>query len=154
MLNDGKPQIHVFICFSLIYLVVEVEDNSLAVHLFMLSGASLPMQCKRFPLSFTALLFSGFAMSLLLSNSAYAARSGETLYNSYCIACHMNGVAGAPKFGNKADWQPRIEKGIDTLLKDATNGFKAMPPKGLCFDCSEDELRSAIQYMIDNSSSN
>lgn len=93
-------------------------------------------------------------LTLALSSVAHAARSGETLYNSYCIACHMNGVAGAPKFGNKAEWQPRIEKGIDTLLKDATNGFKAMPPKGLCFDCSEDELRSAIQYMIDNSSSN
>lgn len=148
MLNDGKQQIRVFICFSLIYLVVEVEDNSLTVHLPMSLGASLPMQRKRFQLSFTALLFSGFAMS----DSVNAARSGESLYNSYCIACHMNGVAGAPKLGNKADWQPRIEKGIETLLKDATNGFKAMPPKGLCFDCSESELRGAIQYMIDKSS--
>lgn len=91
-------------------------------------------------------------LALALSSVAHAARSGEALYNSYCIACHMNGVAGAPKFGDQAEWQPRIEKGIDMLLKDATNGFKAMPPKGLCFDCSEDELRSAIQYMIDKSS--
>lgn len=91
-------------------------------------------------------------LAIGLSSASSAARSGEALYNSYCIACHMNGVAGAPKLGDKADWQPRIEKGIDTLLKDATNGFKAMPPKGLCFDCSEDELRSAIQYMIDKSS--
>lgn len=93
-------------------------------------------------------------LALGLSSFASAARSGEALYNSYCIACHMNGVAGAPKFGDKADWQPRIEKGMETLLKDATNGFKAMPPKGLCSNCSEDELRRAIQYMIDNNSSN
>lgn len=97
-----------------------------------------------------ALAVIGFALGL--SSFANAARSGEALYNSFCIACHMNGVAGAPKLGNKADWQPRIEKGIDTLLKDATSGFKAMPPKGLCSNCSQDELRDAIQYMIDKSS--
>ncbi|WP_421856160.1 c-type cytochrome [Marinomonas sp.] len=91
-------------------------------------------------------------LALGLSSLASAARSGEALYNSYCIACHMNGVAGAPKFGKNADWQPRIEKGMDILLKHATKGFKAMPPKGLCFDCSEDELRGGIQFMIDKSS--
>ncbi|WP_137170411.1 cytochrome c5 family protein [Marinomonas sp. FW-1] len=98
-----------------------------------------------------ALAVISFALGL--SSFANAARSGETLYNRFCIACHMNGVAGAPKMGHAEDWQPRIEKGIDTLLKDATSGYKAMPPKGLCFDCSEDELRDAIQYMIDKSSS-
>ncbi|WP_249344364.1 cytochrome c5 family protein [Marinomonas sp. CT5] len=152
MLNDGKPQIRVFICFSVIYPKLEVEDNLLTVHFSILLGASLPMQRKPFQLSISALLFSGLAMSLVVSESAQAARSGESLFNSFCIACHMNGVAGAPKFGNKADWQPRIEKGIDTLLNHATTGFKAMPPKGLCANCTEDELRSAIQYMIDKSS--
>ncbi|MCW4630924.1 MULTISPECIES: c-type cytochrome [Marinomonas] len=84
----------------------------------------------------------------------YSGRPVTQIYNTYCIACHVNGVAGAPRIGHAEEWQPRIEKGIDTLLKNATNGFKAMPPKGLCFDCSEDELRGAIQYMIDNSPSN
>ena len=50
-----------------------------------------------------------------------------------------------------AAWAPRIAKGIDALLVSATNGLNAMPPKGLCMDCSEDELKGAIEYMISNS---
>jgi cytochrome c5 len=96
-------------------------------------------------------IFGAVCFALGLSSLAGAARSGEQVFNTYCVACHMSGVAGAPKFGNHADWQPRIEKGIDTLLKDAISGIKAMPPRGLCFDCSDDELKFAIEYMIDNS---
>lgn len=82
---------------------------------------------------------------------ALAERSGDEVFNTYCLACHMSGVAGAPIFGDKADWQPHIEKGMATLLTNATNGINAMPPKGLCFDCNDNEMQSAIQYMIDNS---
>lgn len=105
-----------------------------------------------FPLFKLAHVIRIVSVALLFSvANANAARSGDAVYNSYCIACHMNGVAGAPKFGHPEDWQPRVDKGMDVLLKDAMSGLRAMPPKGLCFDCTEDELRSAIQYMIDNS---
>jgi len=80
-----------------------------------------------------------------------AARSGEDIYKSTCFACHGTGAAGAPKFGDKAAWGPRIDKGMDTLIKHATNGFNAMPPRGTCNDCSDDELKSAIEYMVSNS---
>lgn len=80
-----------------------------------------------------------------------AARSGSEIYNNFCIACHGSGVAGAPKEGEKSAWAPRAEKGMDTLLNHATNGFNAMPPKGTCADCSEDELKSAIQFMLSES---
>lgn len=96
-------------------------------------------------------ILGAVCFALGLSSLAGAARSGEQIFNTYCVACHMSGVAGAPKFGDQADWQPRIDKGIDTLLKDAISGIKAMPPRGLCFDCSDDELKLAIEYMIDNS---
>ncbi len=77
-----------------------------------------------------------------------AARTGDQIYNSTCVACHGTGAAGAPKVGDKAAWQPRAAQGIDTLLNHATNGLRAMPPKGTCADCSEEELKGAIEYML------
>lgn len=75
-------------------------------------------------------------------------RSGEQVYNGACLACHGTGVAGAPKIGDKGAWSPRAAQGMDTLLQHATNGLRAMPPKGTCADCSADELKAAIQYML------
>lgn len=76
-------------------------------------------------------------------------RSGEAIYNSACVTCHATGLAGAPTFGDAAAWAPKIEKGFDTMLTNAINGINAMPPKGTCMNCSEDEMRSVIEYMID-----
>lgn len=73
---------------------------------------------------------------------------GKQVYNTSCLACHSTGAAGAPKVGDKAAWSPRIGKGMDTLLTNAVNGINAMPPKGTCFACSEDDLRAAIEYMV------
>ena len=53
-----------------------------------------------------------------------------------------------PKIGDKAAWAPRIAQGMDTLLKHATEGLRAMPPKGACMDCSEADLKAAIEYMV------
>lgn len=104
-----------------------------------------PFFIKRFS------IFGAICFAVGFSSLASAERSGEQVFNASCIACHMSGVAGAPKIGDHAAWQPRIEKGIDTLLKDAISGIRAMPPRGLCFDCSDNELKLAIEYMIDNS---
>ena len=71
--------------------------------------------------------------------------------NSTCLACHATGAAGAPKLGDAAAWAPRIAAGMDSLIANATNGLKAMPPKGLCMTCSDAELQSAIEYIVDNS---
>jgi cytochrome c5 len=78
-------------------------------------------------------------------------KSGEQVYQANCIACHGTGAVGAPKMGDAAAWAPRIAKGIDALLVSATNGLNAMPPKGLCMACSEDELKGAIEYMTSKS---
>lgn len=80
-----------------------------------------------------------------------AARSGKAVYDSACFACHATGAAGAPKLGDAAAWSPRIEKGIDGLLSSAINGLNAMPPRGTCGNCSDDELKAAIEYIVDNS---
>ncbi|MCS5591002.1 MAG: c-type cytochrome [Gammaproteobacteria bacterium] len=76
-------------------------------------------------------------------------RSGADLY-SRCQGCHGSGAMGAPKFGSLADWAPRIERGIDDVLQVAIAGLGAMPPKGGCSDCSDNELKSVIQYMMDS----
>ena len=82
---------------------------------------------------------------------AAAPKSGEQVYNSSCMACHVAGVAGAPKLGDKAAWAPRIAKGMDSLLASVTNGLNAMPPKGTCMTCSSDELQAAVEYMVGKS---
>ena len=78
-------------------------------------------------------------------------RSGQELYDTKCTTCHAVGVSGAPRFGNADDWAPRVAQGDDSLFNNAWNGLNAMPPKGLCGDCSEDEIKAAITYMVDNS---
>lgn len=75
--------------------------------------------------------------------------TGEQVYNQYCGTCHGAGVAGAPVFGDVAAWEPRIAKGLDTLWEHTRNGINAMPPKGTCMNCSDDELRNAMDYMVD-----
>lgn len=77
-----------------------------------------------------------------------AGRSGDAVYNASCSACHGTGAAGAPKVGDKGAWGPRIAKGKPTLYKHALGGFNAMPPKGMCMTCSDDEIKAAVDYMV------
>lgn len=75
-------------------------------------------------------------------------RSGEEVYGAACSACHMAGVAGAPKTGDKEVWGPRFEQGIDTLYASALNGKGAMPPKGGQAALSEEEVKGAVEYIL------
>ena len=78
-------------------------------------------------------------------------KSGKDVYGSFCATCHGAGVMGAPKLGAAADWAPRLSKGMDTLYTHAIAGFNAMPPKGMCAACSDDEIKAAVDYMLDGS---
>ena len=82
------------------------------------------------------------------AQAAAEPRSGSAVYNASCAACHGTGAAGAPKVGDKAAWSARAEKGLDGLLKTAVSGLNAMPPKGTCGDCSDEELKAAIAFML------
>lgn len=75
---------------------------------------------------------------------------GKKIYESLCVACHGTGVAGAPKFGDKAAWAVRLKPGLDEVQKIATKGLNAMPPKG-GYTGSDEEFRAAIEYMVNNS---
>lgn len=74
-------------------------------------------------------------------------RSGADVYNASCVACHGTGLAGAPKPGDADAWKPRLANGAETVLKHAINGLNAMPPRGTCANCSDEDLQAAIDYM-------
>lgn len=85
---------------------------------------------------------------LMLGPQAVAAeRATVDLYNKSCVVCHASGAARAPKTGVAADWEPRIAKGDAALLQSVKDGLRAMPPKGMCFDCSDQEFLDLIHYM-------
>lgn len=72
----------------------------------------------------------------------------QTIYNSYCATCHATGIAGAPITGNKSNWSARLTKGEETLINHAINGFNAMPAKGGCISCSDEEIAAAVKLML------
>jgi cytochrome c5 len=82
--------------------------------------------------------------------------SGPQVYNMACLACHGTGVGGAPATGEVAIWAPRIAKGQSTLNDHALNGFTGdagfMPPKGGRIDLSDEEILTAVEYIIEQSS--
>lgn len=77
-----------------------------------------------------------------------AAIDGESIYAQVCLACHLSGAAGAPIPGTDA-WAERVTKGLDTLTASAINGIGIMPAKGGRMDLSDDEIRAAVQHMLD-----
>lgn len=112
----------------------------------------------------TAVALSGLVLASVLATGSATAEQTLTLaqvsegfdpartYTQSCGACHNSGAAGAPRMGNSADWTSRLEKGMDVLVEHTINGFNnIMPPKGMCFTCSDDELRAVVQYILDES---
>ena len=77
------------------------------------------------------------------------ARTAEPIYTTGCAACHDAGIAGAPMMGDKAAWETRQAKGYEMLVNNAYNGINGMPAKGLCTDCTKEEIGIAVQYMLD-----
>lgn len=81
---------------------------------------------------------------------ADASLSAEQVYTQACSACHATGVLNAPKFGDKASWEQRAAKGIDQLYANAINGIGTMPPKGGRSDISDDDIKKAVDYMMES----
>ena len=77
---------------------------------------------------------------------------GAAIYGQACIACHGAGIAGAPKFGDKAAWAPRIKQGMPLLYEHSLKGFTGkagmMPPKGGRMDFSDDQVKAAVDHMV------
>ncbi len=89
------------------------------------------------------------AAALFGAAGVASAADGKAIYDTKCFTCHNTGVAGSPKLGDKAAWEPRIATGMDALLATSIKGKGGMPPRGTCMDCSDEDLMAAIQYMVD-----
>ncbi|NQY51729.1 MAG: cytochrome c5 family protein [Piscirickettsiaceae bacterium] len=73
---------------------------------------------------------------------------GKKIVTQICAMCHDQGVMNAPKLGNNKDWAPRIRKGIDVLYENALNGFNMMPARGGDSSLTDNNVKSAVNYMI------
>lgn len=73
---------------------------------------------------------------------------GKKVYDTKCAVCHAMGVAGAPKFGDKVAWEPRLKTGNDALVQSVIKGKNAMPPRA-GQNASDDEIKAAVAYMAD-----
>lgn len=82
------------------------------------------------------------------SAAAGANDLGKKTFDGVCTACHTAGVAGAPKFGDKAAWAPRIAQGKNTLYNAALHGLRAMPAKGGNPSLSDEQVKAAVDYMV------
>jgi cytochrome c5 len=80
--------------------------------------------------------------------SAGSPTEGKAVYDETCHVCHATGLAGSPKYGDKAAWAPRIATGVDALYNAALHGLRAMPPKGGNASLSDAQVKAAVDYMV------
>jgi cytochrome c5 len=92
------------------------------------------------------LIYSAVFFSVVMITPVHAADI-EAKYAQSCATCHATGVLGAPKTGDTTAWQPRLKQGSETLLSRVVNGYKNMPAKGLCSDCSDEDYIALIKFM-------
>jgi cytochrome c5 len=100
-------------------------------------------------ITFVALasLLTGCSDSRTSSSNPQPTNPVVTLYNQSCISCHSTGAAGAPRAHDRLAWQPRLEQGMDTLLENTKKGVAAMPPMGMCMQCSDEDFQALIVFM-------
>ena len=110
----------------------------LTVNSAALSGAATP----------TAAVIEEVAEEVIESAAEVATFDVESTYQMSCFACHGTGAAGAPLLGDGDAWTERMVKGMDAVMVNVVNGVNAMPPKGLCFTCSDNNLQMLVNYMI------
>lgn len=77
-----------------------------------------------------------------------AADAGAKLYETNCKVCHEGGLLNAPKYGDKAAWEPRLAKGTETLHMHSAKGFNKMPAQATD-KVSEAQVYAAVDYMIE-----
>lgn len=91
-----------------------------------------------------------FASLLIAMSGSVFAADGKAIYEKACKTCHAPATAAAlksPAVHDAAQWSPRLAKGMDALVASVTKGLNAMPPMGMCNDCSADDFKAAIEFM-------
>ena len=78
--------------------------------------------------------------------------TGKKVYINHCASCHEGGfkgwITGAPKTGDKQKWAPFLKKGPDVMTRNTIKGTEGMEPMGGCKDCTEDQIISAVEYIL------
>jgi len=97
------------------------------------------------PLSIIAVVFSVLTLSACGDPQL---KLGEEVFNGTCIACHAQGINGAPILGNNKMWGKRVVQGEDVLLEHAKNGYGLMPAKGGNTDLTDEQIAAAIKFML------
>ncbi|NCT56919.1 MAG: c-type cytochrome [Legionella sp.] len=91
-------------------------------------------------------------LGLAPSNEPPSLERGREVYLKACTICHQNGEMTAPRIGKGANWAMRLKDGgLTTLYKNAINGYNSMPPKGACVTCSDNDIMSAVDYILNES---
>ncbi len=88
-----------------------------------------------------------FAAILMSSAVGALAAPAPPQYQKSCFACHSTGAAGAPLAHDAAAWQPRMAKGMPALVQSVKKGLNAMPPTGMCADCTDADYTALIEFM-------
>lgn len=96
------------------------------------------------------LLSIALAAALGSISSAHAEdnRPIEEIFNAHCSTCHIQGLAGSPKFTDSDAWASRIETGIDAMTQTVITGKGAMPKNGTCFRCTDDQIRLLVEHTV------
>lgn len=94
---------------------------------------------------------SGTTSTISLQEIPLSLEVGKQIYQQHCAVCHDNGKLGAPILGDKTKWKPIIAKNIDVLFAHTIYGYKKMPAKGDCKNCSNSELEASVKYMVEQS---
>jgi len=88
------------------------------------------------------------AQSATGDTAALTGPAPQTTYDTYCAVCHNAGIAGAPINGDTNSWSTRLEKGINTVYSNAINGIGGMPAKGMCMNCTDDDIKATVDLMF------
>jgi cytochrome c5 len=83
--------------------------------------------------------------------SAETLATGKMVYEKTCATCHATGLVGAPKIGDKEAWSAHIHHGVDHMVESAIKGKGAMPAKGGNASLSDDEVKAAVGYIVEQS---
>jgi cytochrome c5 len=129
----------------LLAFLVPIIGIILIVHLVTSQRSAIPAALT--PEAVAARLQPVGTLEVGAPAAAPGARTGEEIVKAVCSACHLSGVAGAPKIGDKAAWAPRIKQGQATLFQHAIHGLRAMPPKGGDASLTNEEVERAVAFM-------
>lgn len=104
-------------------------------------------------LTVVSLVGLAFSALVVAENHSTPARSGEAVFEAHCANCHTGGFggffSGAPDIDDADDWEELAPKGLDTLTATTISGIGDMAARGDCTECTDEEIRAAVEHMLD-----